>query len=278
MRSDKVSLYIPCYNVAQYLTECLDAVFRQTYPIDEVLVIDDASTDETAAIARRYPVRIITHPQNRGLAAVRNTAFHKARNEFVASVDADCAPQSEWLGKCLERFDEESIAGVSGKRVDRYTCGFGNAWRTAHMSFDLGPKQLINPPFIGAGHTVYRRSVVEKAGMFNEQFRRAYEDVDLSQRIMKLGYIVVYEPSAVIEHLRVDTVKSSLETMWRYQYHALASPDTLAGILYNFLAHTSQAIRFTMLDIRHCRFQLVPIDAIYTVYSSYLDLAKKYPK
>jgi GT2 family glycosyltransferase len=71
----KVSVYIPCYNVANYLAPVLEGALQQTLPPDEILVIDDGSKDQTCEIAARYPVTIVRHERNRGLAAARNTGI-----------------------------------------------------------------------------------------------------------------------------------------------------------------------------------------------------------
>jgi glycosyltransferase involved in cell wall biosynthesis len=278
VNSPAVSIYVACYNVGRYLTHTLSAVSRQTYPIDEVLVIDDASMDDTAAIARQHGARVISHSENRGLAAVRNTGFRAVRNEFVAALDADCVPGARWLEHCIRGFSDSRIAGVSGRRIERYTSGPGNAWREAHMSFDLGASRLKNPESIGAGHTVYRRSVVEQAGMFNERYRRAYEDVDMYRRIRNLNYDVIYEPLAVVTHVRTDSVASALETMWRYQYYAHASHDDLPGRLYNLLANVYCSALFAARDLRHLRLGLLPIDAAYAVWPVYLNWRRGSPR
>ena len=57
----EVSLYIPCFNAAETIHLCLEAVFKQKYPLKGVLVVDDGSTDETVDIAAKYPVKIIRH-------------------------------------------------------------------------------------------------------------------------------------------------------------------------------------------------------------------------
>src|SRR5215831_14943417 len=83
----KISVYIPAYNVADYLPRCLEALFAQTLPPDEILVIDDGSRDASAEIASKYPsVALIHHGTNKGLGAARNTATRAARNELVASL------------------------------------------------------------------------------------------------------------------------------------------------------------------------------------------------
>ena len=65
----KIALYIPCFNAEKTIRVCLNAVFHQVRPADDILVIDDGSTDMTVKIAKKYPVRIITHVKNLGLAS-----------------------------------------------------------------------------------------------------------------------------------------------------------------------------------------------------------------
>ena len=91
MPSAPISVYIPAYNVAEFLPKSIECLLAQTLTPDEILVVDDGSRDASAEIATRYSkVTLIRHEQNRGLAAARNTAFRSARNEFIASLDADC--------------------------------------------------------------------------------------------------------------------------------------------------------------------------------------------
>ena len=126
---DKVSLYIPCYNADKFIDEALRGVKLQTYPVDEIIVVDDGSTDDTVAKASRYNVRIIRHGENKGLAAARNTAVTNAKNEFVASLDADCVPSADWLERLMKNCTGEKIAGVGGKLIERYASTIADRWR-----------------------------------------------------------------------------------------------------------------------------------------------------
>ncbi|MBU2257991.1 MAG: glycosyltransferase family 2 protein, partial [Candidatus Omnitrophica bacterium] len=93
---EKVTLYIPCFDAERTIKECLDSVIAQTYPINEIIIIDDGCQDKTMDIVSKYPVRVIKHDRNKGLAVARNTAFKECRNDFVAALDADCAAHSDW--------------------------------------------------------------------------------------------------------------------------------------------------------------------------------------
>ncbi len=88
--SPSISIIIPCYNGAKYLRETLDSVVAQTLPALEVLVVDDGSTDDSAAIAESFgpPVRVIRQP-NQGESVARNRGIDEAKGEWVAFLDAD---------------------------------------------------------------------------------------------------------------------------------------------------------------------------------------------
>ena len=163
----KVSLYIPCYNAEDYIQGCLEGVLKQTYPIDEILIIDDCSTDNTVSIASQYPVRIIYHRKNKGLAAARNTAFLEARNEFVAALDADCVPHSNWLHHIMECFHDDTIIGVGGKLIEKYTVSLADEWRSVHLTQHWGNDIIENPPYLTGCNTVLRKNAIENRGLYN---------------------------------------------------------------------------------------------------------------
>ena len=95
-----VSVVIPCYNGASFLRETIDSVLNQTHPALEVIVVDDGSTDDSAAIAASYgpPVRVIRQ-KNQGQSAARNRGMDEAQGEWVGLLDAD----DRWVPNKLER-------------------------------------------------------------------------------------------------------------------------------------------------------------------------------
>lgn len=110
-----VSVIVPAYNAERYLAETLDSAVAQTLRDREILVIDDGSTDSTAAIAARYgsAVRVIPHPRNLGLAAARQTGLAEAQGAYVAFLDADDLWHPEKLARqvaVLEATDDVLIS------------------------------------------------------------------------------------------------------------------------------------------------------------------------
>jgi GT2 family glycosyltransferase len=271
---DKVSVYIPCYNVERYICGCIEGVLRQTHPADEILIIDDGCRDETVALASRYPtVRVIRHETNKGLSAGRNTGFREARNELVAALDADCVPDPAWLEEALRAMRETGAAASGGRLVESVIESVADRWRKAHMTQDWGEARVVNPQFMFGNNSVMRKNAVADAGGYDERLRTNAEDFDLSQRLRKKGYSFVYEPLAVVRHQRRDNVSSILNTFWRYgcfaYYRPVTWPNVLRSIRYQYGVQLFQLLRD---DIRKGNYDLLWLDAVVPFYSSYRNV------
>ena len=273
----KISVYIPAYNAAEFLSRALDGLLAQTLPPDQILVIDDGSRDATCAIAARYPgVTLVRHEGNRGLAAARNTAFHAARNEFVASLDADCVPDPAWLASLLPPLADPRVAGAGGLLIEGVQRSMADRWRRAHMRQDWGEAPLRNPEFLFGCNNLFRKSAVLEAGGYDERMRTNGEDADLSQRLRARGWELAYEPPARATHLRRDTVRSVLDAYWRwwrFGVRAYSSGVKLRSVLGHALfVH----FRYTFLgllrsDLRARRFALLGLDLLALAYFPYRD-------
>lgn len=271
----KVSLYIPCFNVKIYLKACLEAVLEQSYPIEEILVIDDGSTDSTLEIARQFPVKIIKHAFNKGLASSRNTAIKNAKGDFLASLDADCVPQKDWLEKLMVNFSSSKIAGVGGRLQEGSTTKITKQWRAVHMKQEWGEKKTNAIPFLFGSNSVFRKDILINLGGYNENYRNNYEDVDISQRVKKAGYTLVYEPQAVAYHIKEDNVFSLLTTFWNwnFDFHKEKGAYTnYKSICFKMKENIGLANRFIKEDLSEKRLDLIYIDFLLSIFLSLKDL------
>lgn len=272
----QVSLYIPCYNAAKFLGRCIEGVRRQTYPVAELFIVDDGSTDSTAAVASSCGVRIVKHDRNRGLAAARNTALRSARNELVASLDADCVPEPEWLGTLVQRLEDPEIVAAGGRLRETALDTIADRWRKAHMTQDWGEELLTNPPCMFGNNILLRKSIAVRVGGYDEELRTNGEDVDLSNRLRRNGFKTIYTPRAVVNHLRRDTVPSIFDTFWRYW--RFSSRSYFGGVrvrqlLYNLsYAHPTSFLVLVWRDLRRGNFSLLMLDVLVPVYMATRDL------
>ncbi|BBO88324.1 hypothetical protein DSCOOX_15040 [Desulfosarcina ovata subsp. ovata] len=195
----------------------------QTYEIAEVLIVDDGSTDQTAAVAEayipnaRYPMRVIRQPENLGLAIARNTAVRETSTEFIAALDSDVLPDQKWLEMLVAEM-EDDVSGVGGELLEMYQTSLPDKWRAIHMVQHRGPDIIRRPPFLWGCNTLFRKRVIEEAGLYKEYCKTNAEDVKLCETIRD-KHILIYTPHAKCKHLRRDTPASLRKNFWKWYYY-----------------------------------------------------------
>lgn len=260
-----LTVYIPCFNVEKYIDTSICGLLSQTRPPDEILVIDDGSTDRSIEIASKYPVRVIRHEHNRGLAAARNTAFANATHELVGAIDADVFTEPDWLERLLAHFDEERVVGVGGRLIEQFHAAPADAWRSIHLCQDMGEKRIdmewpTNRRLGGFG-TILKKSVVAEAGGYNESYRTNYEDVDICERLLRAGHKLIFEPLAVGHHQRRDDVHSVVRADWRSEFYGHYFHGGYNNIWLKLLFNFRWAGFLAFKHIRMGRPSLLAIDA-----------------
>jgi glycosyltransferase involved in cell wall biosynthesis len=271
-----LTVYIPCFNVESYIEASIRCLLEQTRPPDEILIIDDGSTDRSIEIASRFPVRVIRHERNRGLAAARNSAFANANHEFVGAIDADVFAEREWLERLLAHFDNGRVAGAGGRLIEQFRDTPADAWRAMHLSQDLGEKRIdMEWPShrrLGGFGTILRKRAVEQVGGYNEAYRTNYEDVDMCERLLRAGHKLVFEPLAVAHHQRRDTLSSIVRTAWRWDFYSHYFHGGYNNIWLKVLFNFRSARVYAWKHIRMGRPSLLAIDARLPWVHSRMDL------
>jgi glycosyltransferase involved in cell wall biosynthesis len=275
--SPQITLYVPCYNAERYIAGCLEGALGQTLRPAETLVIDDGSRDRTAEIASRYPVKVLHHEKNRGLAAARNTAFQNARHDLVAALDADCVAAPEWLERLASHFADTNVVGANGRLVEAVQTSVADRWRKTHMPQHWGDSLLRNPRFLFGADTLYCKSAVIEAGGYEERCRTNGEDGDISAKIAARGGVTVYDPTAIVHHQRHDTASSLLKTYWGWRQPSLETLPggiTLAWVLRQACPHhlRNHLLGMARRDARAGRTELLPLDLLFSLYMPYRDL------
>jgi len=183
--SDFVTVVIPCYNQAKFLSEAIESVQQQTHPRWEVIVVDDGSTDDTAAVAARYEGVRLLRQANRGLSGARNSGMAAARGAYMVFLDADdrLLPRALEHGlRCLAEHPEAALT------YGKYLIVYDNRTQPSHWW--PGVEQdyymhLLKVNYIGMhAAVVYRREVFEAVGGFDERLA-ACEDYDLYFRVAR---------------------------------------------------------------------------------------------
>lgn len=213
--SPRVSVIIPNWNGQALLRPCLDALRRQTYADHEVIVVDNASSDGSTTMLRdEYPeVRVVALPANRGFAGGCNAGIQAARGEYLVTTNNDTEAEPGWLQALVEALDRSPDAGSAAARIMLYSRrdtlhSAGDLYRRDGTPDSRGVWQPYGPPYdrecrvFGGcgGATMYRRTMLERIGAFEEAFFMYCEDVDLNWRAQLAGWMCVYAPDAVIYH------------------------------------------------------------------------------
>ncbi len=274
MKPLDISVYIPAYNAEQYLEKCLAGVKAQTYPIKEIIVIDDGSTDATAEIARDMGARLMQQPGNSGLSRARRRAFEEIDAEYLAALDSDCVPEPDWLEILANDIQHPYIAGSSGKLIEFYTKNPVDLWRKIHMPQNWGNNRILSPLLVFGNNTLFRRETVLSVGNYpsSDFYRTNNEDYYISRKLYERGYALVYNPSAVVQHHRRDNVSSLFRTYWRWFFLHKPRPDSLKNFWRKGKENIATTRKFMLQDWRRRDFRLVFLSFLCLFYQTDLDI------
>jgi len=210
-----VSVVIPNYNGEAVLSDCLTSVKNQSWEPLQIIVVDDASTDQSLMIAEQFfdDVEVIKCPENRGFAATVNEGLRAARGKYIAILNNDTKTEPGWIEASVDAFRRMKDVGVIAPKVltfddpvQVYSVGIG-VTRSGYV-FNVGQgtpeKGQFNEGRYVLGATgaasVWRKEVFDIVGAFDEDLAHYLEDVDLALRAQLEGIRCYYEPGAVVQH------------------------------------------------------------------------------
>ena len=219
-----VSVVVPCFNGVAGIGRTIQSVLSQTSPADQVVVVDDGSTDNSATAIRGYPVALLQHAQNRGLAAARNTGLQAVTGDVVVYVDADALAAPDLLEVLLAGYrpPDARLAGVGGQGLEANIQTVADRWRRAHASQGHGPTARYVPFLYGLCMS-YSVAILRAVGGFDEAYRTNAEDMDLGLRLTQAGYRLRYLPEARVYHQRQDdqiSLKRAIAAWYGAAYRA----------------------------------------------------------
>ena len=218
----RIAIGVPCFNEEARIPALLRALEQLDPAPGVVLVVDDGSTDRTAALLDAAPVELLRHTRNEGLGSARNTLWREARKRgfaLIAFLDADTTPPTDWLARVGALFAEDPrLAGVGGRNVDPLNDGGRrpDQWRARFWKQDLGEEPLIDAPMLVGACSTYRTDALHDVAGFDARFRTNGEDVDVGRRLRAGGWRLRYDPSLVVEHRRRDGARSLVSLCFRH--------------------------------------------------------------
>jgi GT2 family glycosyltransferase len=203
------SVIIPTKSRPKSLAACLEALSELDYPRDrfEVIVIDDGSemppSDVTRSFCDRLDVVLLVQPQA-GPAAARNSGVARAKGDFLAFTDDDCAPATDWLQRLAARFAQGKDQAVGGKTInglpdDPYATASQLIVDVVYAYYNADPDCAR---FVASNNLAIAKDHLQSVGGFDSSFPLAAEDRDLCDRWLHQRYRITYAPEVVVHHSR----------------------------------------------------------------------------
>lgn len=208
-----ISVVVPVHNGGAQLARCLDALLASDYPAREIVVADDASTDESAAEARARGLEVVRLEGQSGPAAARNHAARGARGDVLLFVDADVVVRPDTLARVAAAFRERPrLAAVFGSYDDAPAEeNFFSQYKNLLHHF-VHQRSSPRAETFWAGCGAVRREAFTSAGGFDAaRFARpSVEDIDLGYRLRGAGFEIALDRALRVKHLKRWTLRSML--------------------------------------------------------------------
>ena len=256
-----LSAVIPTWNRADLLRAILTNLRGQTRPPDQIIVVDNGSTDSAPAVAQNFGATLISLPTNQGFATAVNEGIRQSSSDWILIVNNDVELQPHWIHLLVTAAERECADFAAGKLLQSarqghidgtwdlvsrsghaWRCGFGhrdgNLWSTA--------RKVQAVPMTAA---LFHRRVFDRIGLLDTRFEAYYEDVDFGIRCALAGLEGIYEPAAEATHMGKSTLgKQSPRVLFltaRNQIFLLAKhyrPKTLLRFAWPILVGQSLSL------------------------------------
>jgi glycosyltransferase involved in cell wall biosynthesis len=227
MAEPLVTIIVPVHNGGTRLDALLDGLTQQDLAAPyEVIVVDDASTDDTAEQVRRRGFRLLRTKRRSGSYAARNLAVGEARGTILAFTDADCTPTPAWLAAgvaALERGADLVAGHIEVPLGPRPTV----AALVDRLRF-LDQQRYVGTGFAATANLLVRKALVEDLGAFNDRLRSG-GDLEFGLRARAAGGSIVYAPDAVVIHDSRDTMNALVRKAFRIGRGTAAYPRVGRG-------------------------------------------------
>ncbi len=269
----KASIIIPAYNEEERIATVIQAALAQVYDDFEVIVVDNASTDRTAEIARTFPVTVVFEPK-KGTSAARECGRQHASGDVIANVDADCIPSPDWLAKGVRYLRNPAIVAVSGP-YDYYDAGFFLRlflWSGFFLRWLVnGFVQLRWINYGGGlvgGNTIIRSDVLKKAGGYDTDVVFYGDEASIAKRIMPYGKALFAMPLYMGTSARRFKREGVLRLSYQYMTNMFGQkkeakvPPSISLIIcaYNEEKYIGECIKHVLANSHGLLSEIIVVD------------------
>jgi mycofactocin glycosyltransferase len=218
-----ISVVIPVKDRAEELGRCLASIASVDYPQEklQVIVVDDGSSDGSAAVAREAGACVVpSGGSGRGPAAARNVGARSARGEIIAFIDSDCTASTGWLAELIPLFADSKTAAVGGLVDGMCTESAVDRYEAVMSSLSLGSRERSGNSgndtfYLPSCNLLVRRETFAAAGGFDDAMHVG-EDVDLTWRLRDRGWTISYLPKGRVFHEHRSSLRSFMSRRFDY--------------------------------------------------------------
>jgi GT2 family glycosyltransferase len=217
LSAPEISVVVPARNAAASLPPLLASLRGQTLAPEryEVVVVDNASSDDTAAVARAAGATVVSEPvPNRSRA--RNRGIEAARADRIAFTDADCVASEGWLDALLGCHQAPLVAGP----VQVTTAQPPNSAERLEARWRFAQEHWVRQGWAATANLCVEREALDAVGGFDPVYRQIGEDADLCLRARRAGFGLGWCPAAVVRHQAESSLRPLLSRAFRHGYGA----------------------------------------------------------
>ncbi len=270
-----VSIIILNYNCKTFLFRCLSSVFKSDYPNFEVILVDNNSKDDSISYVRKRfesekRLKIVELSENHGFSIGNNMGSKYAKGKYLVFLNPDTETNPNWLHELVSAMNLDPNIGVAqpkillmdSNRFDTAGCfinRFGLSWSSGAGEEDNGQYDKVKKISYAKGAAfIISADLWEKLGGFDGLFFTYFEETDLCWRVWKVGYKVLYIPTAIVHHVGQGSLK---KISYRLKFHEAK------GRIALLIKH------YTVLDI----FRYVPFLLGLSLFNVAYHIAKRNP-
>lgn len=219
-----ISLVIPVYNEESHLGACLQSAVSQLLPFDEIIVVDNNSTDATSSVAVSVPGVHVIHEARQGVVHSRNRGFDSAAGDIIARIDADTILPPDWSLRVARTFAESDMAAVTGS-ISYYDLPQPKFFGAVDLVFRrYAAFRMKNEVFLQGANMALRKSVWEHTKARTCTRAGLHEDFDLAIHIQQARYRIAFVEE-IHASISARCINDSVKSFWSY---VMLNPKTYA--------------------------------------------------
>jgi GT2 family glycosyltransferase len=262
----KVSVIIVNYNGQHLLGDLFDSLAKQTRPADEIIMVDNASADDSVEYVRRHFswVEVIVSNVNTGYAEGNNIGLANASGEYIGLLNSDTAVDERWLAELIKILDaDENVAAAVSKiylasetaTIDCAGAEFNNlgfVWGRGTNEPDHGQfDSVMSVPSLTACGALIRRGALQEEPLFDSRLFMYYEEFDLALRLRGRGHSIVYVPTSLVYHKRSQTVQKVGQPLLFHQFYSNRNRVKILAKYYP-LSVLTRSLPLILLSLVYC--------------------------